>query len=72
MTRHTEISQAQIARTGPPLDETLRMLLPLAPTLEVLNLGDNKLGGTITDDIATFTKLTFLALDGAGVTGTLA
>ena len=47
------------------------MLLPLAPTLETLALGGNKLGGTITDDIASFTKLTFLGLGAAGVKGTL-
>ena len=38
------------------------MLKPLAPTLETLVLGGNKLGGTITDDIAAFTKLTELYL----------
>ena len=47
---------------GPPLPETLRLLAPLAPTLEKLNLSDNKLGGTITDDIAAFTNLTELDL----------
>ena len=46
------------------------MLLPLAPTLETLNLSDNKLGGTITDDIASFTKLKNLYLWGMGVDGT--
>ena len=57
--------------TGPLLDETLRMLKPLAPTLEKLVLGDNKLGGTITDDIAAFTKLTSLNLGGMDLKGTL-
>ena len=47
------------------------MLLPLAPTLETLSLGYNELGGTITDDIASFTKLTWLDLDGTGIKGTL-
>ena len=61
-----------IARTGPPLDETLRMLLPLAPTLETLALGGNELGGTITDDIASFAKLSTLFLDDMGLKGTLA
>ena len=49
----------------------LRMLLPLAPTLETLDLGNNKLGGgTITDDIATFTKLAELNLGGTDLEGT--
>ena len=48
------------------------MLLPLAPTLEALDLSGNKLGGTITDDIASFTKLKTLELHGMGVKGTLA
>ena len=55
---------------GPSLDETLRMLKPLAPTLETLGLGGNKLGGTITDDIAAFTKLTELRLWGMDLKGT--
>ena len=48
------------------------MLLPLAPTLETLDLGSNELGGTITDDIAKFTNLKRLALFGMGLKGTLA
>ena len=59
------------SRAGPPLDETLRMLLPLAPTLETLDLGYNPLGGTITDDIASFVKLNTLRLNGMGLKGTL-
>ena len=47
------------------------MLLPLAPTLENLNLSDNKLGGTITDDIASFVKLNGLFLARMGIKGTL-
>ena len=46
------------------------MLKPLAPTLETLWLSDNKLGGTITDDIAAFTKLTELRLWGMDLKGT--
>ena len=46
------------------------MLKPLAPTLETLVLGGNKLGGTITDDIAAFTKLTSLYLGGMDLKGT--
>ena len=45
------------------------MLAPLAPTLEKLDLGGNKLGGTITDDIAAFTKLTELNLYNMGLEG---
>ena len=48
------------------------MLLPLAPTLEKLDLSYNKLGGTITDDIASFTKLTGLGLLRMGIKGTFA
>ena len=48
------------------------MLKPLAPTLERLNLGNTKLGGTITDDISAFTKLTGLALQDMGLKGTFA
>ena len=58
-----------IACTGPPLPETLRLLAPLAPTLEKLNLSGNKLGGTITDDIAAFTKLSELDLHNMGLEG---
>ena len=46
------------------------MLKPLAPTLKMLNLGGNKLGGTITDDIAAFTKLAELRLSGMDLKGT--
>ena len=48
------------------------MLLPLAPTLETLDLSDNQLGGTITDDIASFVKLSTLRLIEMGLKGTLA
>ena len=54
---------------GPPLPETLRLLAPLASNLESLNLGGNKLGGTITDDITVFTKLTELRLFYMGLEG---
>ena len=54
---------------GPPLPETLRLLAPLASNLEILSLGGNKLGGTITDDISAFTKLTELQLDQMGLEG---
>ena len=54
---------------GPPLPETLRLLAPLASNLEMLSLGGNKLGGTITDDISAFTKLTTLSLTGMGLEG---
>ena len=54
---------------GPPLPETLRLLAPLASNLEMLNLGGNKLGGSIIDDIAAFTKLTALLLYGMGLEG---
>ena len=46
------------------------MLKSLAPTLERLELDGNKLGGTITDDIAAFTKLTELRLSDMDLKGT--
>ena len=61
--------EKRIARAGPPLPETLRLLSPLALTLEKLNLSSNELGGTITGDITAFTKLTELELAGMGLEG---
>ena len=52
----------QPARTEPPLNEALRLLLPLAPRLQKLDLGGNQLGGMITSEIAKFEKLTKLGL----------
>ena len=46
---------------GPPLHETVKLLSPLT-NLEELSLGDNQLGGTITSDVAVFTKLKKLEL----------
>ena len=55
---------------GPPLSDALRLLAPLAPTLEVLTLGNNPLGGALgPDDVAPFTRLTFLRLDNTGLEG---
>ena len=48
------------------------MLLPLAPTLKILSLRGNKLGGKITDNIASFAKLSTLVLEDMGLKGTLA
>ena len=68
-------NEKRIARAGPSLPETLRLLAPLASTLEQLNLGSNssagrnKLGGTVTPDIAAFTKLTKLGLRSMGLKG---
>ena len=56
-------------RAGPPLPETLRLLAPLAPTLEMLNLSFSELGGTITGDITAFTKLTELGLKSMDLEG---
>jgi len=63
--------EKRIARAGPPLPEALQLLAPLAPNLENLNLGYNKLGGTITEHIAVFTKLTVLTLWGMGLSGAI-
>ena len=46
------------------------MLKQAAPTLEKLDLKYNKLGGTITDDIAAFTKLDQLDLRFMDLKGT--
>ena len=46
------------------------MLKPLAQTLKMLDLCYNTLGGTITDDIAAFTKLTELCLSDMDLKGT--
>ena len=46
------------------------MLKPLTPTLECLDLRGNQLRGTITDDIAAFTKLSYLDLQGMDLKGT--
>ena len=43
--------------------------MPLAPTLELLSLDGNKLGSTITDEIAMFTKLTALHLSSMDLEG---
>ena len=53
---------------GPPLPETLQLLARLA-NLEVLSLGGNALGGTITADVEVFTKLKKLDLHGMGLDG---
>ena len=54
--------EKRITRAGPPLPETLRLLSPLATTLEKLDLTCNNIGGTITSDITAFTKLSELRL----------
>ena len=53
---------------GPPLHETIKLLAPLT-NLENLGLGGNKLGGTITADVASFTKLESLGLNCMGLDG---
>ena len=62
-------NEKRIARTGPSLPETLRLLAPLASTLDHLNLSGNKLGGMVTPDIIAFTKLTALGLNSMGLEG---
>jgi len=49
-------------RAGPSLPTMLLTCAPLKSTLEELDLSGNKLGGTITKDIAAFTKLTAISL----------
>ena len=52
--------------SGRTLPETLKLLAPLA-NLEVLSLSGNQLGGTITADVAAFTKLEKLELSRMGL-----
>ena len=47
----------------------LLLLAPLATTLEVLKLGGNSLRGSITSDIAHFTRLRTLELNSMGLQG---
>merc|ERR1719198_2486282 len=54
---------------GPPLGETLQLLKPLASALEKLDLSVNKLGGTLTEDISAYGKLTELRLNNMGIGG---
>ena len=59
----------RVARTGPSLDEALQLIVPFASTLEKLGLSYNELGGTVTPDIAAFTKLRELELSKMGLEG---
>ena len=52
------------------LQRTNDELMQRLAALEKLVLGGNELGGTITDDIAAFTKLTSLDLGGMDLKGT--
>ena len=47
----------------------LPRLTPLASRLEVLDLSDNQLGGTITNDITVFSKLEKLNMFNMGLDG---
>ena len=51
------------------MQEMLSRLAPLASSLEVLDLGGKRLGGTITSDIAVFTKLKKLDLSNMDLEG---
>ena len=55
---------------GPPLPEALKLLAPLA-NIEELSLGGNKLGGTITADVAVFKKLEKLNMTNCSLDGKL-
>ena len=66
---YAKLDRSLALHAGPPLPETLRLLAPLAPTLEKLNLGRNPLGGTVTEDITAFTNLTELELWRMGLSG---
>ena len=64
-----ETKQRTITCAGPPLKKVLRLLAPLAPTLQELDLSENPLGGTITADVLAFTKLTDLGVRQTGLGG---
>ena len=68
-TKLTDLNLRETGLEGPPLHETLRMLKPLAPTLEGLCLDDNDLGGRISADILVFTSLTLVGLENVGAEG---
>ena len=68
-TKLTDLNLSTMGLTGPPLHETIKLLVPLAATLEDLNLGVNFLGGTIPSEIAAFTKIRWLNLSTMGLTG---
>ena len=53
----------------PAVDEIVRLLAPLAPTLKLLNMNNNNLGGTITNDFGVFKVLERLALEQTGLRG---
>ena len=55
---------------GPPLHETVKLLLPLTK-LEELRLSGSELGGAIPTDVAVFKNLTALALSNMGLEGEL-
>ena len=59
----------RVACAGLSLDEALQLLVPFAFTLEKFNLSYNQLGGTVTADIAAFTKLRELNLSEMGLEG---
>ena len=61
-------TESMLCFTGPPLPEMIKLLAPLA-NLEELNLSDNRLGGTISADVAVFTKLKKLELRKMGLDG---
>ena len=57
-----------VVATGPPLHGSIKLLSPLT-SLEELNLSYNNMDGTITSDVAVFTKLKKLKLWSMGLDG---
>ena len=56
--------------SGPPLEEILSMLVPLGPTLELLSLNANPIGGVISGDaLRYFTRLSALSLRYTSIEG---
>ena len=63
-------TEKMLCCSGPPLPEALKLLAPLA-NIEELSLSGNKLGGTITADVAVFKKLKKLDLRRMSLGGTI-
>ena len=59
-------TESMLCCSGRTLPETLKLLAPLA-NLEALSLSGSKLGGTITAEVAAFTKVKKLELSRMGL-----
>ena len=66
----TELDLSDWSIVGPPIDQTMRYLVPLAPTLTKLSLKDCNVKGRLPDDDVwnKFEKLAHVDLSGTGFT----